>query len=68
MTFQVYECPEHGEYTVPLRFSQGVPKTWRCPANLGGFFCDERSKHIIKPIAAAIVRGGTGGGKDMHSR
>ena len=28
--------------------------------------CGLRSKHVIKPIACAIVEGGTGGGKDMH--
>ncbi len=58
MTTYVYKCPKHGEFDLVRKrdddLSHGV-----CPG------CGTASAHVVK-IAAAVVQGGTGGGKDMH--
>ncbi len=69
----VYECLIHKRFEIPLRFGSDIPTTWPCPAqnvdevnyeNLG--VCGEDSRRIIMPPSGVIVKGGTGGGKDMH--
>ncbi|KKK96951.1 hypothetical protein LCGC14_2657660 [marine sediment metagenome] len=80
MPTYVYSCPValHGEFNVFMAsYPDEVPKTAPCsvrvykgdPENSDfdeDVLCNEDSEHVIKPIAAAIVSGGTGGGKDMH--
>jgi len=65
VSIQTYECPKHGEFEVFQAFADDVKPTYKCPrASLVG--CGRISQHVLKPIATAIVQGGTGGGKDMH--
>lgn len=72
MPIQVYSCPKHGEWELFTAFKDDVRQTQKCPHRLPKgdsayeVFCAQISQHILKPIAAAIVQGGTGGGKDMH--
>ncbi len=81
MPTYTYKCPVHGELDVPMiSYPDEVPKTAPCPVMLyegdegddgeiqpeTEVLCNEDSEYVIKPIAAAIVEGGTGGGKDMH--
>ncbi|KKK65148.1 hypothetical protein LCGC14_2977070 [marine sediment metagenome] len=72
MPIQVYKCPKHGEWELFMAFKDDVKPTNKCPHSLPQAgqrfpqFCLRISKHILKPIAAAIVSGGTGAGKDMH--
>jgi len=75
MPLQVYLCPNHGEFEIFMQFKDEIKDEVSCPktieAVLSGYprkipICSKPSKHIIKPIACAIVEGGTGGGKDMH--
>ncbi len=85
MPLQVYECPDHGDFEITLKFSDKIPKYKLCshvieycnPAwhkgtdhcdsdSCASYPCGNRSPHVTRPIAAAIVAGGTGGGKDMH--
>ncbi len=58
MTTYVYKCPRHGEFDL-VRERDDDLEFGVCPK------CGEVSTHVVK-IAAAIVPGGTGGGKDMH--
>lgn len=73
MPIQVYLCPDHGDWELFTAFKDNVRQAQKCPyqsppkaGNRYGVFCLKISKHIVAPIAAAIVKGGTGGGKDMH--
>ncbi len=72
MPIHVYLCPEHGEWELFAAFKDDLRKTQKCPHSMSQGrkrfpqFCMQVSEYILKPIAAAIVRGGTGGGKDMH--
>ena len=49
MPTQVYRCPEHGEFDIPLSFKDDIPHSWHCPC------CGESSPHIIKPPAGIKV-------------
>ena len=74
MPIYVYRCPvkRHGEFDVPMSsYPDKVPKTAPCPVRIykgdpenGDFdedvLCNEDSAYIIKPIATAIIEGGTG--------
>ena len=64
MPIQVYECPEHGEFELTLKFSDDVLTELPCPSSPEPWSqttaCGLPSRHVIKPIAAAIVEGGTG--------
>ena len=76
----VYSCPDHGRFEISLRFGSDVPTTWECPHWLsrdvdmaklsedGRVPCLKNSKRVILPPVGVTVKGGTGGGKDMHSR
>ena len=57
MPLQVYRCEAHGEFDVLLSFRDDVPQTAHC------LTCGAVSPHILKPPAAAIVKGGTGAGR-----
>ena len=68
MPIQVYKCDQHGEFEIFQAFADDVKPVVKCPHSLlgRGYLCGSGSEHVVKPIAAAIVKGGTGGGKDMH--
>ena len=72
MPIQVYLCPDHGDWEVFTAFKDDIKSTGKCPHTLPStgrtIFCLKTSQHVVRPIAAAIVKGGTGGGKDMHTR
>lgn len=79
MAFQVYLCKVHGEFQLTLTFAEldkvppAVPR--RCPVKVTRHTysgtereeaCGRKSKHILKPIATAIIEGGTGAGRGMY--
>ena len=68
MPIQVYKCSRHGEFEIFQAFADDVKPTVNCPHTMPDLLypCGFDSSHVLKPIAAAIVSGGTGGGKDMH--
>ncbi len=70
MPIQTYKCKDHGEFEIFQAFADDVAATYACPhsdpTDTWDGTCRQDSSHIVKPIAAAIVKGGTGGGKDMH--
>ena len=67
MPIQTYKCNDHGEFEIFQAFADDISPTVHCPHDIDEVYpCGNDSLHIIKPIAAAIVQGGTGGGKDMH--
>jgi hypothetical protein len=61
---QVYLCPVHGEFEVKVPFSEDVPSELPCARSPEPWSqttaCGLPSRHVLKPIAAAIVEGGTG--------
>jgi hypothetical protein len=78
MPIQVYKCEEHGEFNVIQKIEDLVWITKPCPVyvrkknpSTGGLelvCCDKISRHVIEPLSGVIVKGGTGGGKDMHRK
>ncbi len=57
------QCPVQVEYCNP----GGHPGSdYHDQPGCGHYQCKVWSPHVARPIAAAIVEGGTGGGKDMH--
>ncbi len=78
MPTYVYSCPValHGEFNVFMAsYPDEVPKTAPCShkvvrgittsdkSTVREVRCGRKSKYVVKPIAAAIVRGGTGARK-----
>ncbi len=70
MSIQTHKCKDHGEFGDVQAVADAAAATYICPhsdsMDTWAGTCRQNSRHIIKPIAAAIVSGGTGGGKDMH--
>jgi len=70
MPIQTYLCHDHGEFEIFQAFADEVMQVYRCPHPVHPVgrrvTCGRDSQYVLKPIAAAIVQGGTGGGKDMH--